>query len=112
MTPIILDTDIGTDVDDAYALVLAATAPELSLCAVTTVNNDVRVRGLIAGTLLRYLGNPTPVARGESNRLDGSPPPGWRGHESAGMELDPSVEFDTRSASDLIRDCVISGRCR
>ena len=50
--PILLDTDIGTDIDDVYALILAASSPELDLRAVTTVNNDTELHE----DLLRILG--------------------------------------------------------
>ena len=51
--PVALDTDIGTDIDDAYALILAAVSPEIDLRAVTTVNGDVLTRARIAGRELR-----------------------------------------------------------
>src|SRR5262245_511243 len=41
---IVLDTDIGTDVDDALALALALASPELELVAITTVSGDTTVR--------------------------------------------------------------------
>ena len=49
---IILDTDIGTDVDDALALAFALRHPEIDLAAVTTVSGDTRLRGQIAARLL------------------------------------------------------------
>ena len=42
--PIILDTDIGTDVDDIFALVLLARSPALDLVGVTTVYGDTGLR--------------------------------------------------------------------
>ena len=51
--PILLDTDVGTDVDDAIAIALVLAAPELDLRAVTTVSGDVRLRARIAKKLLR-----------------------------------------------------------
>ena len=36
-TPVLIDTDIGSDVDDAFALALALASPELELVGVTTV---------------------------------------------------------------------------
>lgn len=45
--PIILDTDIGTDVDDAFALALILASAELDLRGVTTVGTDPRTRALI-----------------------------------------------------------------
>jgi len=44
MIPIILDTDIGTDVDDALALTLAVRSPEIDILAVTTVGTDACLR--------------------------------------------------------------------
>ena len=72
MIPIILDTDIGTDVDDALALTFAVRSPEIEIVAVTTVGVDVRLRGRIARKLLRVLGrDEIPVAAGCDRRLDG-----------------------------------------
>ncbi len=48
----ILDTDIGTDIDDSWALALLLASPELDLRLITTVSGDVRYRaGLCAGLL-------------------------------------------------------------
>ena len=72
MIPIILDTDIGTDVDDALALALAVRSPEIDILAVTTVGVDACLRGRIARKLLRVLGrDEIPVAAGCGHRLDG-----------------------------------------
>src|SRR5438128_1016949 len=68
--PILLDTDIGTDIDDIYALILAARSPELDLRAVTTVNNDTELRAKIAKKVLQLLGRDhVPVAVGEGRSL-------------------------------------------
>ena len=42
--PILVDTDIGTDIDDAFALALVARSPELNLLGVTTVSGDTHAR--------------------------------------------------------------------
>ena len=42
--PVIFDTDIGTDIDDAYALVALIQRPELELLGVTTVSSDAMAR--------------------------------------------------------------------
>src|SRR4029077_8738856 len=42
--PIIFDTDIGDDIDDALALALALQSPELDVRAVTTVIDDTERR--------------------------------------------------------------------
>jgi purine nucleosidase len=51
-TPIILDTDIGTDIDDAFALALIINSPELQLLGVTTVSGDTAARARLAAKLL------------------------------------------------------------
>jgi purine nucleosidase len=48
----ILDTDIGTNVDDALALAFAVRHPDLDLRAVTTVSGDTMRRARIAKKLL------------------------------------------------------------
>lgn len=49
---IILDTDIGDDIDDAIALCFALGSPEFDLLGVTTVFGDVQTRARIARKLL------------------------------------------------------------
>jgi purine nucleosidase len=49
---IILDTDIGTDIDDAFALALIINSPEFELLGVTTVSGDTRARARIAAKML------------------------------------------------------------
>ena len=56
MTDMILDTDIGDDIDDAYALAMAARSAELRLAGVTTVFRSARRRAQLATRLLAELG--------------------------------------------------------
>lgn len=64
--PIVLDTDIGTDIDDAFALALVLDSPELDLRAVTTVSGDTQARARIAAKVLWEAGRRNvPVAAGE-----------------------------------------------
>jgi len=50
--PVILDTDIGTDIDDAFALALIIKSPELELLGVTTVSGDTAARARLAAKFL------------------------------------------------------------
>ncbi|MDE3180922.1 MAG: nucleoside hydrolase [Acidobacteriota bacterium] len=50
--PILLDTDIGTDIDDAFALALILHSPELDLLGVTTVSGDTAARARLAAKML------------------------------------------------------------
>jgi len=69
-TPIILDTDIGDDIDDALALALALQSPELDVRAVTTVIDDTETRTRLAWKELGLYGrHEIPVATGASEPL-------------------------------------------
>lgn len=65
MISLILDTDLGDDVDDVFALAYAVRNPRINLCAVTTVLGDTRWRAALALRLLDELGvDDVPVAAG------------------------------------------------
>jgi purine nucleosidase len=67
--PILLDTDIGTDIDDAFALALVARSPELQLLGVTTVSGDTHARARLAAKLLWEAGlRRVPVVAGKPGR--------------------------------------------
>jgi purine nucleosidase len=55
---IIVDTDIGTDVDDAYALAFLANSPEVQIEAVTTVWADAELRARMVKKLFNLMGKP------------------------------------------------------
>src|SRR6187455_3328802 len=55
--PVLFDTDIGTDIDDAYALVQLMQSPELKLLGVTTVAGDAVARARLAAKLLAIPGD-------------------------------------------------------
>jgi inosine-uridine nucleoside N-ribohydrolase len=63
--PLVIDTDIGSDVDDAIALALAVRHPGLDLRGVTTVSSQPDVRAGLVTALLEVAGAPdVPVAVG------------------------------------------------
>ena len=62
---VILDTDIGDDIDDAYALTLALHSPEFEILGVTTAWGDTALRARLAARLLMTDGaNKIPVLPG------------------------------------------------
>jgi len=69
---IIIDTDIGDNVDDALALAFACRSPELEVLAVTTVWHNVADRVRLARKVLRAFGRPeVPVGAGSGCALGG-----------------------------------------
>lgn len=67
---VLLDTDIGSDVDDLLALALALSSPEIRLEAVTTVSLDAQQRARLAMKVLKTAGrDDVPVISGLSKPL-------------------------------------------
>ncbi|HEX8833537.1 MAG TPA: nucleoside hydrolase, partial [Abditibacteriaceae bacterium] len=65
--PLVLDTDIGDDIDDALALALALNSPEIELRGVTTVFRDAPRRTILVKQLLNLMNrSDIPVAAGTS----------------------------------------------
>jgi inosine-uridine nucleoside N-ribohydrolase len=80
--PVLLDTDIGGDIDDALALALALSSPEIDLQGITTVDGDAFTRALIVCRLLHAIGRTDiAVASGAPPR----DPPDNRGQMQYGL---------------------------
>jgi purine nucleosidase len=68
---IIIDTDIGTDIDDAFAIALALRSPELDIVGISTDSGDTEARAKILDRMLGEVGRQEiPVAVGNSTVLD------------------------------------------
>jgi inosine-uridine nucleoside N-ribohydrolase len=80
--PVIIDTDIGADPDDAIALAFALASPEIDVLGVTVGTGDVGVRARMAARVLGMCGRAdVPVFRGRSAPLDPLGKPAWLGTE-------------------------------
>jgi purine nucleosidase len=89
---VILDTDIGTDVDDCLALALILASPELELAGVTVVHGNVLLRARMVLKLLELRGaQEIPVALGAVKPLLSMRPVCWAGYEGSGL-LEPGDE--------------------
>ncbi len=76
--PVILDTDIGGDVDDTWALAYLLRSPELDLKLVVTDSGDTVYRARVAARLLEVAGrSDVPVAIGIRQSEDGGPQGEW-----------------------------------
>ena len=70
--PVILDTDIGGDIDDTWALALLLKSPELDLRLVVSATADTDYRARIAARLLEIAGRTdVPVGVGVRQPSDG-----------------------------------------
>src|SRR5437660_11439179 len=65
---VIIDTDIGDDIDDAFAVALALRSPELQILGITATFGDTETRAKLLDRFLAEAGRPEiPVAAGASS---------------------------------------------
>ena len=64
MEKILLDTDIGGDIDDAICLAYLLTEPQCELVGITTVCGDSEIRAAVADAICRTAGRKIPVVAG------------------------------------------------
>lgn len=106
---VILDTDIGTDVDDCLALALLLKSPEVDLLGITCVYADVQLRAKMTLKLLQLYGTDIPVYAGASTPLMQIGEIYWGGHEGVGLltpeddALTPEPDFAPDYLIEMIR---------
>ncbi len=70
--PVILDTDIGTDIDDTWALAMLLNCPELDPRLIVTTSGDTVYRAHLAAKFLQTAGRPDiPIATGLNDSAAG-----------------------------------------
>lgn len=81
--PVILDTDIGDDIDDTWALALLLRSPELDLRLVVTDYGDTHYRARLVAKLLEVAGRTdVPIGVGIRQAEKGGPQAAWLGDYS------------------------------
>ena len=107
MHKVILDTDIGTDVDDALALAALMGSKEVDLIGITTVYGDVRLRSAIAMHLCSLVNREIPTFAGEDKTISGREV--WvSGSEGKNYENLASFTPQITSAVDFLVNAVVS----
>ena len=71
MTKVLLDTDIGTDVDDAVALAYLLCHPDCELLGITTVTGEAEQRASLASLLCQAVGKEIPIYPGAEHPMQG-----------------------------------------
>jgi inosine-uridine nucleoside N-ribohydrolase len=118
MTKVILDTDIGDDVDDALALALICALPEVELLGVTTVFGNTALRARQAQTLLKTVGGDfvkVPVAAGcagtMASRKVSNPvadPDHIPGQHATTLPEDQLPQLETRHGVEFLIDTIMA----
>jgi purine nucleosidase len=66
---LLLDTDIGSDIDDAVCLAYLLAQPQCDLLGITTVSGEVETRAQIASALCKTAGRDVPIFPGVADPL-------------------------------------------
>jgi inosine-uridine nucleoside N-ribohydrolase len=69
LTKILLDTDIGSDIDDAVCLAYLLANPQCELLGITTVTGEVERRAQMASALCKVAGKDVPIFPGREDPL-------------------------------------------
>lgn len=69
MQKVLLDTDIGSDIDDALCLAYLLAHPECDLLGITTVSGEAVRRAMMASALCKLAGRDIPIYPGTENPL-------------------------------------------
>lgn len=69
MTKVLLDTDIGNDIDDAICLAYLLSQKDCELLGITTVTGEPEKRGMLASALCKAAGKEVPIFPGAASPL-------------------------------------------
>ena len=106
---VIIDTDIGDDIDDALAIAFALACPELDIRGITVVHGEVHLRERLLSKLLRLAGRPEiPVGVGEAQPVNQEPRQGIVQFQARALdEEDLSEATERPTAQQLFRDILL-----
>jgi purine nucleosidase len=95
VSKVIVDTDVGDDIDDAFALALALRSPELEVIGITTAWGDTALRAQLVNRLLKEAGaSGIPVKVGVATESKtGFTQADWAKEGEAAPEKPDAVDF-------------------
>ncbi len=105
-TKLILDTDIGTDVDDAVALAYLLAQPECDLLGITTVTGEPVKRASLASVLCRKAGRDIPIYPGAEQPLGVEQRQPIAQHAAALPRWAHDTQFPEGQAVDFLRSTI------
>ncbi|MEV6377369.1 nucleoside hydrolase [Micromonospora musae] len=102
-TPVLLDTDIGNDIDDAACLAYLLAQPRCELLGITTVSAEPEQRAALASVLCRAAGRTVPIHPGAAQPLAGPPVQGPPTQAAALARWEHETSFPTGAAVEFLR---------
>jgi inosine-uridine nucleoside N-ribohydrolase len=102
--PVILDTDIGGDIDDTWALAYLLRSPELDLRLVLTDSGDTVYRAKLAARMLEVAGRTdVPIGIGHRQSTEGGPQEAWVENYSLDDYAGPVYRDGIQVMIDMVR---------
>jgi len=108
---ILLDTDIGTDIDDAVCLAYLLAKPECKLMGITTVTGEADKRAMIASALCRQAGVDIPIFPGAEGPLIVPQKQKTAPQAIALDKWDHQVKFPKGEAIEFLRHAIRQNPC-
>jgi purine nucleosidase len=108
MTKVLLDTDIGTDVDDAVCLAYLLSHPECELLGITTVTGEAVKRASLASVLCQAAGRDIPIYPGAEHPMRGEQRQPIAQQATALPRWPHETHFPLNQAVDFLADTIRS----
>jgi purine nucleosidase len=106
MTKILLDTDIGTDVDDAVCLAYLLAHPDCELLGITTVTGEAEKRASLASVLCQVAGKDIPIYPGAEHPMRGEQRQLFAQQAAVLPDWPHRTEFPKGQAVDFLADTI------
>jgi purine nucleosidase len=103
---ILLDTDIGSDIDDAVCLAYLLAQPECELLGITTVTGEAERRAMIASAVCTAAERDVPIFPGAEQPLLGEQRQPEAPQAAALSGLDHRTTFDKGAAVEFMRQTI------
>jgi len=108
MTKVLLDTDIGTDVDDAVALAYLLAHPDCELLGITTVTGEPEKRASLVSVLCQAAGRDIPIYPGADHPVQGEQRQPIAQQAAALARWPHETSFPMNQAVDFLADTIRS----
>ena len=108
MTKVLLDTDIGTDVDDAVCLAYLLSHPDCELLGITTVTGESDKRASLASVLCKTAGKEIPIYPGADRPMQGEQRQQLAQHATVLPQWPHQTDFPINQAVDFLANTIRS----
>lgn len=106
MEKIVLDTDIGSDIDDALCLAYLLAQPECNLLGITTVSGEPEKRAMLADVICKHTGRAVPIYPGTEKPILGQQRQPWAQQAQRLSNWPHQTDFPKQQALHFLQDTI------